>query len=190
MPKKINWQWLLGIAATVIAAGILSFISWIFGAWGVITVWLKTVCDSLICQISIPLWLLAILVVVSSCSIIFFIITWIKSKKQPSWMAYTEDIFDEILWRWEYSGKNPENLSPHCPDDDTVLDYPTGRRSLPDLMKEYTTIFICKTCDKPLTLEGTYKDIEEKICRQIIGNIRNGKWKQVVEEKRKKTQSI
>jgi len=185
MFKKINWQLILdhkiisGVIASLIAAGILSFISWIFGDWS----WVKSVWSFLFNSVSIPIWLLVILVILSLCSLLRFFVVWIRMIIVP-WRKYKEDLFDGIRWRWEYRGKNAINLFPHCPVDNNVLDYPTVRPSLGDL-RNPTTTFICKTCDNRWIFNEKYKDIEERICRQINGNNRSGKWKQLVEKKRK-----
>ena len=187
MLKKINRQWVLGIAASVVAAGILSFIGWFFGDWGVILVWLKTVYEFLIYRVSLPIWLLAILISVSSGSLLIFFIAWTKSKRKPPWIRYTEDVFDGLRWRWEYSGKNPKHFYPYCPNDDTKfnIDERAG------IFDPTTTFLICDTCRREWgPFKGFFHNYQEKIYRQVELKIRNGEWKKVMEEKRKKASTI
>lgn len=35
----------------------------------------------------------------------------------PRWLEYTQDVFDDVLWRWQYNRDvedSPRNLVPHC----------------------------------------------------------------------------
>ena len=185
MPKKINWKLILDhkIVAGLIVLIIASLFNSIFGGWSTIFACVKFIWGILIYTIPIPLWLLAILIIVSLGSLIFFFIAWIQSKMQPPWIEYTEDIFEGIVWRWEYSGKNPTNYSPYCPNDDTKLDTDERQERFGPTAK----CFICDTCRRRWgPYSGSFNDYKDRIYRQIDRKIRNRKWKQVVEEKRKK----
>jgi hypothetical protein len=114
MPKKINLQWFLGIVAAVFIAGTISLFTYIFGGWGTVFSWLKSFWGILIYQVSVPVWFLSILIIISLGSLIIFFIAWLKFQTKPSWLKYTEDIFDEIVWRWAYSKNSPKNICPFC----------------------------------------------------------------------------
>lgn len=187
--KKINWQLLLdhkiisGVIASLIAAVILSFFGWILGSWGFVLVCLKSFWDFLIYPISIPVWLLAILVIISLGYVIISLVALLKSISKPPWIEYTKDIFDGIVWRWEYSGKNPCKFYPYCPKDDTKFAI-----NEPSQWFEPTTIFICDTCRcKWGPFQGSFDNHQSKISRLVDRKIKNEVWKQIVKEKRKRT---
>jgi len=193
MLKKINWQLILdhkivaGIIAGLVVLIIASLFNSIFGVWISLIVGLKCLWELLIYKIPTPVWVLAILVIVSLGSLIIFFIAWIQSKMQPPWIKYTEDIFDDIRWRWEYSGKNPKNFYPYCPNDDTKFDIDERK----ELFGPTTTFFICDTCRRQWGhFKGFFHNYQGKIYRQVELKIRNGEWKKVIEEKRKKSSAI
>jgi hypothetical protein len=184
MPKKINWQLILDhkIVAGLIVLIIASLFNSLFGGWNAIFSCIKFIWGILIYTLPIPLWLLAILIIVSLGSLIIFLIAWIQTILVP-WREYTEDLFDGMIWRWVHLKNNPIKPWPYCPIDNTMLSCIQNQR-----LDKPTTSYICETCNRKWgPFEGHIDYNQGRICRYIDRKIRNEEWKQVVENKRKST---
>lgn len=50
-------------------------------------------------------------------SLLIASVAWlIKQRKKPEWMKYTDDSFEGVKWRWEYSKEGKVvNVTPRCP---------------------------------------------------------------------------
>jgi len=114
------------IRNSVISGLIVALVIWISSFFINVWVWFK---DSLLfffnlftTTITLPLWLIILLIVGIILSVWRILVFWRKPIK-PSWINYTKDEFHEITWRWRfnYIDKSIESLWCFCPHDDTEL---------------------------------------------------------------------
>lgn len=115
--KRIFYNpWTIGIGSIIVAQIGLKFIDNVWGT-NIYSVVLSFIVDFL--TFKIPIWLFLI------CLSIIFIIGKLKTKKQfnpPDFTGYTEDTFEDTLYKWEYSydkkSKKYEisKIKPYCSD--------------------------------------------------------------------------
>ena len=91
-----------------------------------------------------------------------------------SYVLYTEDIIENVLWRWDYAGQEFDitSLSAFCPECKIRLIY--DNRSV----KSY---YRCDRCDNTLfEFQGNRQGIYSHIFREIERRINTGEWLQKV----------
>jgi len=104
------------------------------------------------------------------------ILDWQEKSRKNSPLAYTEDRFYGVLWRWNMSGVcNPVDPLAFCPRCDMQFS--------PD--PRYTgtlTPLCCRQCGYTLTIPIEPLKVNENIVCQVQRKIRTGEWKQAVKD--------
>jgi len=167
------------VIATVVGSLIVALILWLVpGAWAWVKsafAWLNHFLTS---TATIPMWLLAVMILAILPTVILIIIGIVALSKQPegpAWTDYTKDQFDGMTWRWQYAGNSMINLWCYCPDDDTALVY-----SFDEFLDKIA--FHCESCKRNFgPFPGSRKYILDKVRRQIDRKVRNGEWKTMVQ---------
>jgi hypothetical protein len=142
----------------------------------------------LLSPVSLPVWLLGVLSLLSLFTLIVLFLRFVPKKvdtieEGPSLSEYTEDYIFGLIWRWR--GVSPNNLpvgkfQTYCPDCYTRL---IPSFSVPKALDTlYPAIqFFCQTCNKTIAiLEGNVDDISDKVGIEIERKINTGEWKDVV----------
>lgn len=95
-------------------------------------------------------------------------------------VAYRQDMFGSIIWRWSYSGDGwPLQLRPFCPGCQTRLVYNTRRE-----FGDHKTDYVCDRCNVLIeTFRGTQPEVIDKIQRLIEREVNSGDWKRKVPQK-------
>lgn len=129
MPRKLKKflsnPWVYGSGVTLIGALALRFVDRYLGTKIIKSVinYVKSLLINIFnfftIKVSISLWILILLIVIV---IIFVIIPFIfrlifllKKAEPPFYLNYTEDIFDGVLYKWEYIDRRIENIDAFCP---------------------------------------------------------------------------
>lgn len=124
--KKILLNpWTIGIGTTVISALVLKIIA-IFTGTSIFGVLLKVVVSIMQYGQSILRHKLSVGTIVITCFVIIIILillkrwlSWKTAKNSPLYLAYTEDVFQSIYYRWEYSFVDRKyrigNIQAYCP---------------------------------------------------------------------------
>ncbi|MBE3040070.1 MAG: hypothetical protein IMZ62_14830 [Chloroflexi bacterium] len=177
------------VGVSLIVAVLLWLASYIPGVWQFLSTGFWWCWGMVIQEISWPAWALGLLGIgdiVLLVAIVGKIVSWHRANSGPSWRDYTEDCFDGIIWRWQYShmGGAIIGLWCFCPQDDTALVCFQG----PRFAVERETSYRCERCGQDfVTLQGqSREDIKGTVERQIDRKLRNGEWKAVVESQRRK----
>jgi hypothetical protein len=110
----------------------------------------------------------------------------------PNYTLYTKDVFLDVIWKWHYKpefGQKPLNLTPHCPDCE--------QRLVPKTDLDGNAIYIDRRSNKPhirlicsVHRKQYRMPIDEQknyvtVIADISKKIKNGKWKEIVEQQRK-----
>lgn len=132
--KKIN-SWIIGTGTGILAILGIRLIDFLFSTkilgtiWSIIISIFRTIGNFFALKFEVSLWFLILLPIIIIGLIIF--VLWIISKYQEEstsqtqpqipFLNYTQDIFEGILYRWEYgkhySGKYQiTNISHYCPN--------------------------------------------------------------------------
>gem|GEM_PF-3211229 len=139
--KKSFWQnrWVVGTGSIVIGTAILKILDWLSGTQLVNFLWnfIKSIFLGAFSFVGwtfeIPIW--GITLIFLSGIGLLFIWAWfnnkieeLNSEQEPKFLNYTEDEFDNILYKWEYELNyddkySPTNFTPFCPDDNCILHY-------------------------------------------------------------------
>jgi hypothetical protein len=142
----------------------LKLLRWIWS--GVVWVW-TFICTSH----SLPGWILIILFLLAFVGIkkIF-----LELKTDKEYKHYTEDIIQNVKWRWSWKGKEISDISPFCQscDNQLVLKY--------DHIN-YKIDFICERCNKvvaTITDANMYGEFDP-VKREISRKIRTGDFKKL-----------
>lgn len=162
----LNNNWVVGIGGSIAATLILSIVDLIF-KMHIISNALKWLVNFSVNKYSLPLWML--LLIFCSGLVTMFLIIKITLKNIyraeinteddiPLWLGYTEDVFDGILYKWEYSKRNNTSYTvvriiPYCKKDNCMLDE-----------NDY-----CIICEKYFEREDEYR-IQIRIQHKIDNN--------------------
>lgn len=125
-------------------------------------------------DVSIPRWLLIILVFLSAIIILQIGFKLFK-KDNPEYYGYTEDSINGITWRWDWGFQGVVNLRPYCPNCDMCLTY-----ILPQIWDEAAgTSFYCDRCEQTMaTIKGGGEAYTKGvIVREIDRKVRNKLYK-------------
>jgi hypothetical protein len=162
-------------------------ITGIFGALRVFfpkvlqSIWqgVTTVGGFLLSPVSLPVWAVGVLVVLSVLAIVPFLNQYVISKKEPKLDEYTHDFFDGIIWRWkriENDGMPDNSLWCFCPTC-------SNRLILRELGEDTApfTDFHCVYCQKKIirrieSIDSTLLKVKLEVERKID----TGEWKDVV----------
>lgn len=102
------------------------------------------------------------------------------------WTEYTEDVFENIIWRWHYKAhidNTPRDIKPFCIEceRDTPLEYVEAET------ENETLFFIvrCRTAHFPqLMIQGPWHAFKSKIKDKILEKLNKGTWVEVVNRQR------
>jgi len=181
-------QIIAGTVATVLGGIILALIpatrDFFTGVFSAVGKLLGVIWSFLISEGQIPWIFIVILFLLALPTIVRIIRTFIPKTEElgPSAKDYTTDNFFGVLWRWSYLYS--DDLAGFCPNCQTRL----------VIRREYgygdgdKTSFYCETCNKNrATLDGDRQFAFGTVWRQIERKINTGKWKEVVEMKKRET---
>jgi hypothetical protein len=151
----------LGFWGTVVTGVVLAGVLWIFGLVPV-GQWAAVLWGALIYPIRVPLILLVALVGTLMVVALRALLS-ATTPPPPSWLAYREDNFLGIVWRWSYDGTHIASwsLRPYCPQCST------GLRGEQHGYKDMTTVFTCDECQFTQDIRGNGEQVLERICRLI-----------------------
>jgi hypothetical protein len=133
-------------------------------------------------SIAIPWALFWLLLILSTICIIRIVRPLFKRGSDvPRLRSYTEDRFENIVWRWSYNFANqPINIQPYCPYCDIQLVHvvPPFWDNQGDKVS-----FYCENCKRTLAnVEGGGRSYAiSMIARHIDRKIRTGEWEQLIE---------
>jgi hypothetical protein len=121
--------------------------------------------------------------------ILYFVITIIAiavlifQSHIPDWKQYRADTFFDIVWRWDFDGRDgfSYHITPFCPRCDRGLELGKQEDSMragydvPDTLS-------CRHHGVIHTFAGPYDRLERIIKDEVLRKLRNGEWKTVVEQ--------
>lgn len=183
-----NHPYRTGIITSIVAAAIWSF----FPGW----TWTAHVISTALSIFTwrIPVWLIVILVGLITILLIVSRSRRIKPlpelpsesindlrEDDPDFCDYVEDRFFDVVWRWGYNRTyDPVNPVSFCPTCDMQLVYHTSRGPYhaAGIIKTY---LFCERCDtERAKVYETYRDLVNRIIREVQRKIRNGEYKQLL----------
>lgn len=152
-----------------------------FGYWHAVEQLWKQVTLYLSKSASFPLWAVYLNCIFLMVAIgylgldIYFVFR--KPKPKPQ-LAYTSDIFDQLLWRWKYGeGGEFYSVAPHC----TQCDFQVYQDVQMDIGK-WKTYYKCKHCTHGVPpYKGTYEEHIDEVSRKIMRNLNTGEYKKRME---------
>ena len=159
-----------GIIATVIGGLILSailmlsgfFIEAISWGWaGVIWLW-----GGLESDYSLPGWaflIFGLLALIGLVVVVAFLYDIFRSKEEPAYRKYTEDMLNGAKWRWSWNGDKISNLWCFCPSCDAQLVYHDNYENM-----HANTDFICERCSSNET--GNYYRSQGRVVATVRGD--------------------
>jgi hypothetical protein len=194
MVKKYLVEARAEIIGGLTVALILGVIAWIFSeqaktvglaVWGfLISVW-----NHITSNMSLPWWLVYGVGLYISIRIISGFFKFIREESRaaqeqpasdpvPDHAQYTQDIFDDVLWRWKYTPdyQRITDLRAFCPHDDTEL----------TAQSWVTYVHLhCQYCGRDyflqygrgIGLQSGLDGAKERVKMLVDRNIRNGEWR-------------
>lgn len=112
-----------------------------------------------------------------------FIRSQYRRYRQLSFLSYTEDTFDNVVWRWKYLNRRINEPVPFCVVCDMQLIYTNEEsKNLQNVVGAIDTLLHCENCGESrlLTFLGSHTELQESIVRKIDRKIRIGEWHDVV----------
>lgn len=129
-----------------------------------------------IASYSNPGWLLVILYIFAFIGIVSAY-RFLRPKKDPKFIKYTEDFLYEAKWRWSWDGQTISKLKGYCPRCDMELVYDDSScRNRNPMYREYKTDFSCENCNKVVAkvnggdLEYALSAVKRELTRRIRTN--------------------
>jgi hypothetical protein len=144
---------------------------------------LNSIGNYLTSSLSVPNWLLWILIILSAITVIRLIrslSTRHAETDEPTHRMYTQDSFEGLTWRWSYDVYNRlTKLSAYCPNCDALL---VNMREPYRLGGPSSARFYCESCkqERAEIGGGDRNYVDSMIERLIDRKIRNGEWKHVI----------
>lgn len=161
--SKVRW-WQsnrnLSFAGTVVATLVATALLYVFGR---IPGWLVSAWWWLVHPVPVPLVVLVVMVgllVVGAVGLL----RKLKEAPPPPWLAYWQDTFLEIVWRWRYTDSHQlvdSSITPFCPQCGTRL------RGEEHGYKDRTTSFICDECQFRKDIPGNGPQVVARVARLI-----------------------
>jgi predicted RNA-binding Zn-ribbon protein involved in translation (DUF1610 family) len=165
-----------GVIGTVLGGVILAVLAEIWPPFMSLLIWLWELLLALIgllgAPYSVPGWLLLIVGLLATPTVVRFILNF-RSPESPPHTRYVEDILYGTRWRWSWRTDSIKNLWCYCPrcDSELVYDDSSCRNLYADISK---TDFICEHCghltvgsivggDKSYALSAIEREIRRKI---------------------------
>lgn len=165
------------VISSLITALIIVIVTNVLGLWPKISRSVQSVLLSLISSVSVPLWLLIILSMISLGVVLRVLIHVISSKSvEESWRNYTEDLFYGLRWRWKYySDGSISTVIPFCIQCDFQIE--------PSFASNFRTIdrweFRCENCGHMgKQIDESIDSFENRVQRQIQLKLRSGTWQE------------
>ena len=153
---------LVGVATTAVL-GILGFV---FGDWG----FLGTCWKWLIAGVVVPRWWFWFSATALTVGCGGLVLAWVRARRQPAFLTYTEDKFLGLRWRWTYLGTQIDDLAAFCPKCDMrLLPHTEGY-----LQSEKPTVFRCSYCGHAATHDMTIHQLHEQVGLLIERTARQG----------------
>ena len=95
---------------------------------------------------------------------------------------YNQEYFFGVIWRWHYIGNEVFGLRTFCRKCDYELEAQETYRPSRGLEM---VLFRCEECGHAaLPIDGTEEMLEDRVTRKIQHRLRNGTWRDIVEQKR------
>ena len=183
MEKDTKKQIKIGLFVTVAGGLILALILYPLGYALPILKWIWGIIASCLAYLrspsSMPRWLVAILAI--GCIPTFFRVfkRFLPTPVNP--LAYTQDTFFGLVWRWSYPlSPTSDQTWCFCPKCDTRLVYNEDHLALTGSFQ-----FFCETCNQGVA-EIPGNDVGvilNRVIRQIERNVRTDIWKERINEK-------
>jgi hypothetical protein len=174
------------IIASVVAGLILSTLAYVFYAAPDVFRWiggaLSSIWNHLTSSLSIPYWLLWLLLILSTATVIRVFRSLSKRDEinEPTFRMYTQDYFEGVTWRWSYDVYDRlTDLSSYCPNCDALL---VHMKEPFQLGPASSVRFYCEHCEQVRAeIKGGGRNYaESKIQRLIDRKIRSGEWKLLI----------
>jgi len=123
------------------------------------------------------LWALATIVMAGAIAIAY---AQSRSEQTVSYEEYNGEIFFGVRWGWRYVNGDVAHLVSFC----AKCDYQIYGTQGYEMGMEDALIYTCEDCGhKSEAIEGKRSEIENRVLRSIHKRLRNGTWRDVVEEK-------
>lgn len=169
--------WKDPVWASVIAAGMTAFASYLAGWWPAVAQAAKDVWIFFVAASPAPHWVICLLVLLALPTVVVGILLGWQSVRpspasRPDWYGYTEDTFFGLRWRWSYSSigriQRLNTFCPHC-------DYQVFWQDASSYSAVERISFKCDSCHRDLgEFVEHYRSLESKTERFIDQKIRNG----------------
>ncbi len=165
------------VVATLIAAGILTGMGYLFSALSGHSI-IPLIFNLLVLEYTLPVWELILISMIPLTAVVAItaVIRRKRKQKENAWESYTEDDFLRILWNWEYlygSQVNYDSLVARCPKCKRKL---ITKASSDFLGSNF--YLICFNCDyKTDTFDGKRRMLDELVVQMIDGRIHSGEYK-------------
>jgi hypothetical protein len=98
----------------------------------------------------------------------------VSKENEPAWKSYTEDLIEDIRWRWTYKDNIyiPEQLASFCSKCDCMI-IPNNTSSGP----RREVRFICENCNEVIRFPQEYSnDVLQRVTLKIERKIRKRLW--------------
>ncbi|HUW27893.1 MAG TPA: hypothetical protein VMV97_04725 [Sulfuriferula sp.] len=177
---KSLWKdpvWSAVIAAAVIGVGGACG-TYLLGFWPRMATFGSQVWRLFTTSTAVPNWLLVLLGVATIPTLLLLAAgMWAlfakKTSSQPSWVAYTSDMFFGLRWRWRYTAGSIDGLNTFCPHCDyQVFPYEASAYQMVDRIG-----FKCDSCQRGLgEFDESILSLKSKVERFIQQKVRNDNW--------------
>ncbi len=170
------WVAVVGAVTGAVAAAALGWLApawqWLVGLVGVVLVHLSA-------QSSMPNWLAYLLSLTSAATALSLALRYWR-KRKDNHERFTQFVWGNVRWRWQYISDCPAGLLAYCPHCDTQLVY--GHSGGGYTREPLTTELQCEHCRTTLLAEaGDVSYVKAKVARQIDRLIRTDKWRNYVD---------
>lgn len=183
MDKKDRKDIRNGVIYTLIASAILAIIQYLgfpvlSWAWNII----KAVFHFFVSSITLPIWLIMVLVIGVWPVLLFVIIKFhnlldaeplpqnFNNNTRNRVESYTQDSFFNAIWRWTWGKNGIDNLLPYCPRCDMNLMYNEG-------ITGRSTSLECDNCGYHTSHHsGDFRHMINRVENHIARKLRSNEW--------------
>lgn len=191
--KDPVWSKVISVGILAVLATLAPLATWFFGYWPLLVRSVGYIFDFVISTISIPIWLLVL--VVPFIASVFPLYQKFSKKKEPRFTYYKKDNFFEIDWLWDWAKPNfhnanysVKNLTPRCPSCNSILDRNDYRGKLFECINHK-----CKwTWQRPWNGRDLlhYHEIEKRIRTEIDRKVHCGEFNLAVNKSMQPTAKV